>query len=155
MVGMIGRGILFAILWWALTEGMVGGWVESGFVVIAALLSSYLVMRPGSWRWRFRGFLRFGPYFLRQSIRGGTDVALRAFHPRMPIRPGKIDYTLRLPDGPARMFLINAVSLIPGTVSAQLHANVLKVHLLDREMHAHERIAELESRVAALFGMDL
>ena len=53
-------------------------------------------------------------------LKGGVYVAWRAFDPRMPITPELIEYPLRLPPGLPRVILVNMVSLLPGTLSAEL-----------------------------------
>jgi multicomponent Na+:H+ antiporter subunit E len=150
---LLARIPLLGILWWAFVEGEVGGWIPSGLAVLTATLASYPLIPVGAWRWRVRGVLRFLPFFLRQSARGGIDVAARALHPRLPVLPGFIEYPLRLPEGPARVFFVNSLNLLPGTLSAELRDGVLRVHLLHRGMPARERIEQLEGRVAALFGV--
>lgn len=150
---LVARTLTTGVLWWILTEGRPGGVVPSGLVVLASTLSSYWMIAPGGAGWRPQGLLRFVPFFLVQSVRGGVDVALRAFHPRLPILTGLVDYPLRIPDGLPRVFFINALSLLPGTVSAELRGDRLTVHLLDRRLSTGGRIEALEDRVAALFGV--
>jgi multicomponent Na+:H+ antiporter subunit E len=147
--------LLLSVLWWVLVEGEVGDAMLSGLAVLASALASYPLVPMGSWRWRYRGLLRFLPFFLQQSIQGGLDVAWRALHPRLPVLPGFMEYPFRLPDGPARSFFVTALSLLPGTLSADLRNDVLQVHLLHREMPARKRIEQLELRVAAIFEVDL
>lgn len=152
---LLARAILLGTLWWAFTEGHGGSWILSGLAVLTAVLSSFFVLPPGSWPWRHLGLVRFLPFFLQQSIRGGIDVAGRALHPRLPIHPGSVDYPLRLPEGLARVFFITTLSLLPGTLSMQLREDTLRVHLLDCKSPARERIEQLEVRVAAVFGMEI
>lgn len=60
----------------------------------------------------------FVAWFLWQSLRGGADVARRALLPRTPLNPAFVSCRLTIPQGPARVFLINCLSLLPGTLSA-------------------------------------
>lgn len=152
---LLARGLLLGAAWWAAVEGEVGSWTLSGVAVLAAGLASLALIPPGSWRWRPAGLARFLPFFLAQSLRGGADVAARAFHPRLPVLPGTIDYPVRLPEGPARVFFVTVLSLLPGTLSARLRGDVLRVHLLHRGVPARGRIEELEARVADLYGISL
>lgn len=149
------RAGLFALLWWVLVEGRIYGLALAVVVIGAAALTSLSLVPPGSWRLSAAGLARFLPYFLRQSLLGGTDVARRALHPRLPLRPGFFDYPLRLPEGPVRVFLANTVSLLPGTLSAELREDHLRVHLLDAGVPVHGRLGELEERVARLFALEL
>lgn len=154
-MSLLGRAVLLGVVWWAFVEGEVGSRVLSGAAVAAVALASLALAPPGSGRWSPSGLLRFLPFFLSQSLRGGADVAARAFHPRLPVLPGMIEYPLRLPEGPARIFFVVSLSLLPGTLSARLEGDTLRVHLLHRGMPARGRIEELEARVAALFALEL
>ena len=82
-------------------------------------------------------------------------MAWRAFHPRMPITPELIDYPLRLPPGLQRVILVNTVSLLPGTLSAELDGQVLKVHVLDGLGDFMSELEVLEQSVARISGMSL
>jgi multicomponent Na+:H+ antiporter subunit E len=93
----------------------------------------------------------FVPFFLWHSLKGGVDVAWRAFHPRLPITPELIEYPLRLPPGLPRVILVNTVSLLPGTLSAELGGQVLKVHVLDSLGDFLAELETLEQRVGCMF----
>lgn len=95
----------------------------------------------------------FAPFFLVQSLRGGVDVARRALHPRLPLNPCLVRYPLCLEEVPAQVFMANVVSLLPGTLSADLEDSVLTVHALDCALPVTEQLQALESRVARLFGL--
>ena len=92
---------------------------------------------------------------VRESLRGGVDVALRALHPRLPLAPALLAYDLRLAPGLARIFMVNVVSLLPGTLSADLSGSGLSVHVLDRNLPVQHQLQALEQQVAMLFGVSL
>lgn len=143
------RLALFALLWWVLTEGQPGSWpLGVLFAVLAAALSLAL-SRPAPWS--AVGFVRFVPFFLWWSLRGGVDVARRACAPSLPIAPGMLTYRLRLPPGRARVFMTAVISLLPGTLSAEIVRNRLFVHVLDQRASSEADLAALEMKVAALF----
>ncbi|TVQ49170.1 MAG: cation transporter [Gammaproteobacteria bacterium] len=95
----------------------------------------------------------FAAFFVYESIRGAVDVAWRAGHPRLPIDPHLLRHVIRLPAGPPRTLLVSTVSLLPGTLSADLLAedNVLIVHAITSEPQAG--LQRLERRIASLFGL--
>jgi len=72
------RAVLFALLWWMLTEGAADSWLVGAPVVVLAALASGVLL-PGT-SWSLPGLLRFIPFFLWHSLRGGVDVAGRALH---------------------------------------------------------------------------
>lgn len=145
---------LYLLLWWVLTGGDRHSWLIGGLTVGLALLVSITSPAPPT-RLRFSlvGLLRFIPYFLLQSLSGGIDVARRAFSPRLPLDPALIHYPLQLPPGGARIFLLNTVSLLPGTLSADLIDDTLTVHLLDQQRDP--QLQQLEQHVAGLFAISL
>ena len=147
------RFVLFSLIWWVLTDGAMNSWPIGLPAVLLATLLSVMLMPALSWS--LRGILRFIPYFLWYSIRGGVDVARRAMHPRLPISPGLFDYRFRLPPGLSRVFMANIVSLLPGTLSVELGEEILHVHVLDETAAINEELHILESRMADIFGIEL
>jgi multicomponent Na+:H+ antiporter subunit E len=148
----VARGALFGAVWWVLTGGTAYGLPLAVASVAAATAASLALAPPGAWRWTARGFAAFIPFFLWQSASGGVDVARRAFLRRMPLAPGFIEYRFRLRSEAARVFMMNAMNLLPGTLSTRLHGDVVRVHVLDVGMDTEETLRALEVRVAALFG---
>jgi multicomponent Na+:H+ antiporter subunit E len=146
---------LFALLWWILIEGKLAGWWYGIPVILSAVLVSLLLLPASRRRWPLSGTVRFVGFFLWESLRGGIDVALRALNPRLPLNPDLIDYSLRLPEGNARIVLMNTISLLPGTLSANLHDDCLQVHTLDDDPQTMQSLEHVETMVAQLFGIDI
>jgi len=92
------------------------------------VIVSIALLPPAPLVWR--ELLKFTPFFLRRSLQGGANVAWWTFHLSMPIAPERIDFPLRLPLGLLRVILVNTVSLLPDTLSAELHGQA-KIHVLD------------------------
>jgi multicomponent Na+:H+ antiporter subunit E len=149
------RFLLLSFLWSVLTEGYPGAWWFGLPVVTLATLSTRGLRSDFEWRWRLIGLARFLPFFVLQSLRGGIDVALRALNPSLPLAPLLFDYPLRIPRGPARVFLANTVSLLPGTCTTDLLEQHLRVHVLDGSLPITRSLQTVEERVAQLFGIDL
>lgn len=149
------RAVAYSTAVWVVAEGNATGWA---FLLPIAALVAVLDARASGWRvWRVRPLAaaRFAAFFIVQSARAGVDVALRALHPRLPINPDLTVYPLRLRDPSSRVLLANAVSLLPGTLSVQLDADTLQLHVLDAGMRAEPALRELEQRIAALHGVAL
>ena len=147
------RAVLFALMWWVLTDGAMDSWLVGVPVVLFSTLLSVVLLPPFSWS--LTGIARFLPYFLWRSLYGGVDVARRALHPRLPISPGMYDHRWRLPPGLPRVFMANTVSLLPGTLSAELDEEYLRVHVLDRTGAFASELALIEARVARLFNVKI
>lgn len=151
--GWVRRLALFGAIWWILTGGVADGWlVGAPVVVLAAWMSRTLWADPPL---SLRGIARFIPFFARQSLAGATDVAIRALQPSLPLHPGIIRHRLRLPSGVTRVSLANVVSMLPGTLSADLDGEELVIHALDTRQDLHAMVIDLEPRIAAVFGLSL
>jgi len=150
--GLVRAGV-FALLWWILTEDITESWPVGAPVVLLTTLVSMALSPPLPWS--FFGIAQFLPFFIWHSLHGGVDMAWRAFHPKLPIDPGLIDYPLRLPPGMARVFMINTVSLLPGTLSAELIDNCLKVHVIDIHKDALSELMAVEHVVSRIFNTPL
>ncbi len=149
------RAALLAVGWWVLTDGSPGSWMFGVPTIVGATLVSVALLPGKGWRLSPTGLARFVPFFLWQSLAGGWDVALRALRPGRPLSPDFLDYTLRLPEGTARVFMAGVISLVPGTLTVGLGDDRVRVHLLTDDPGALETLRELESRVADLFGLRL
>lgn len=150
-LGALGRGAVLAALWWAFSEGAAGSWLIGGPAVAAATALSLALAPPPLARLHLGGVARFVPYFLRESVLGGVDVARRALDPALPVKPGFVTVPLGALPHAARLMFLVAVSLLPGTLSARLHEDRLKVHVLDRDMDAETALARLRERIEAVF----
>lgn len=147
------RSVLFTLVWWILADGVVSSWWIGVPAVLLAVISSVALLPPVPLVWY--ELLRFVPIFLMRSLLGGADVAWRAFHPGVPIAPELITYPLRLPPGLSRVFMANTVSLLPGTLSAELGENCLTVHVLDGRQDYLSELESVEQNVARMFGASL
>jgi multicomponent Na+:H+ antiporter subunit E len=150
-----GRTALFVLLWLVLTDGDVRSPVLALLLIGASAALSLRMVPPVESSWRPLAAVRLGTFFLRESLHGGVDVALRALDPRLPIDPLIVDHRIRLPDGPARVLFVASVSLLPGTLSTRIDRETLRVHLLDRRSGAERTVGRLEERVAGAFAIDL
>lgn len=147
------RAAVFALIWWILTGGEPGSWLIGGVVIVLATLTSLSLLPKIPFS--TLGFIRFVPFFLWRSFKGGIDVARCALHPRLPLAPSLREYTFRLPKGPARVFMANTVTLLPGTLSVDVGDAGLLVHMLDETRPFDTELDAVERRVADLFGLAL
>jgi len=151
--GVLRRGLLFALVWWVLVGGEIASWWIGVPAVLLAAAASFALLSPVTVVWY--ELFRFVPFFLIRSLLGGLDVAWRALHPSMPISPHLIEYPIQLPSGLPCVFMANTVSLLPGTLSAELGSECLRVHVLNGRKDVLSELETLEQRVAALFGTSL
>jgi multicomponent Na+:H+ antiporter subunit E len=145
------RIALFTTLWWVLAGHSPTGWAVGAVGILSATWVSMMLRSPSLMPFKLFAWLRFVPFFLWNSIRGGIDVALRVLRLQVPLHPSMVDYPMKLPTGPARVLFVNTVSLLPGTLSVRLENNAVTVHALDDALAVQTELAALEARVAKLF----
>lgn len=145
-------GGCLAALWAALTGGDPGSWAIGGPAVAAGAALAWALPPVRPWRLAPVALLRFAGFFAVASVRGAVDVAWRALDPRLPLNPGFRRLRIGLGPGPARVLLANTVSLLPGTLSAELEGDRLTVHALDLGADVAAEVAAIETRIRALFG---
>lgn len=146
---------IMSLLWFVLAEGEFRYW---GLVLLAVLggAGASLVLVPASGLgFSLTGWARFIPFFLWQSVLGGIDVAMRSIAIPVRLDPGYVEMDFRLTDEPARVFVANTMSLMPGTLSVSLDGDRLRMHVLDRSMPNADRAREVETHVARMFRLKL
>jgi multicomponent Na+:H+ antiporter subunit E len=146
------RTLLFIGLWWILAEGHLDGWVLGGVAVAAATLTSIKLLPPGDRPLRLAGLIRFVGFFLWNSLRGGIQVAGMALRGRVALQPGIIELSVTLPRGGTRILLVNALCLMPGTLSVDLDDTSLRLHVLDERLPVVAETRALQAAIAGLFG---
>lgn len=142
-----------AIVWGGLTGWDAASWVFG--IPVIAMATALVLAFPAApaWQLSFTGALRFAVWFAAASARGSLDVAGRAIAWRMPLSPGFRSYRTSLPPGPARIVFANAITLLPGTLSADLEGDRIDVHMLDMRSDLDAELGPLEARVRALFAL--
>ena len=140
-------GLVLASLWWLLTDGSPGSWL----IGLPAVATALWLFGPAKLRLSPVGLLRFLPFFIGNSIRGGLDVALRTLAPEPRVNPELAYYRVSLQSPQARLLFANCVNLLPGTLAADLERDRLRLHLLDRAMNPRQELRPLEQAVARVF----
>ena len=147
--------VALAALWVALTGGVAESWVMGGPAVLLGTALIFLHEAAPRWRLSPIGASRFIAWFALQSMRGAVDVAARAFAWRLPLAPGCRTYRTALPEGAPLLLFANAITLLPGTLTAGIEGDRLVIHMLDTGADLDGELAALERRVAALFALSL
>lgn len=144
--------------------GFFGFWVLLGGVapadlvagVVAALLATWASLRllpPRGRRPQLTAAARLTGRFLLQSVVAGADIAWRALHPRLPLRPGLVRYRTRIAPGPPRTAFCTLASLVPGTLPCGSEGTgTLLVHCLDVASPSAEELAIEESLLRQALG---
>jgi multicomponent Na+:H+ antiporter subunit E len=150
------NGLLITTLWVAFAgyeDPM--SWIIGFPTVIAATWSRNNLSPRRNGGISIAGILRLLPVFLWESFKGGFDVARRVLRLRLEINPGLFDYRLNLSSTSARVLFVDLVSLLPGTLSADIRGDLMRIHALDLDQDSVTELGRLERRVAAVFGQSL
>lgn len=146
------RGFAFALVWWVLAEGRADSWILGAPAVFLALLASLYLSPPGERRLDIVGVFGFIGFFLLQSLKAGVQVAGMALRPRLDLAPALLEFELRLPDGAARVWLVNTLNLLPGTLSVRIERDRLRLHVLDSRGPIEDEVRAAEMRIARMLG---
>lgn len=143
---LLGLGGCLAL--WALLSGN-QGWE---FGVPLALLATWVGVRAnfdvGAVRLRYLpAFLGF---FLCELFIGGWDVARRAWHPRLPIQPQWVSYSMSSEEPRVQLLLSALVGLLPGTFASHFTGQTLHIHALDHRQNWQDTVQQLEQHLQRL-----
>jgi len=145
----LGWVVLYALVWALFTQG--GGWTLGvPSIVLAAWLSLWLGLRP--WHPSLPALPGFLAFFLGKMAAGAWDVAMRAVHPKRPLQPAWLDYTLRSSSSQVRLVLSALVGLLPGTLASRVEGNRMRVHVLDQRQPWEATVKDLEQRLDRLLA---
>jgi len=146
------RTSALVLLWWLLNRGDYASWIIGAPFIAAAVALSMVLAPPRPLRWRPLQVIRFMPVFLWESLKGGVDVTLRVVRPTMPLHPIIVNYKVSLPDGLPRLLMLNVVSLLPGTLSADMHEDKLTLHVLDKHSAFEAEMRRIENFIASMIA---
>jgi len=140
-----------AVLWWVLA----GAAEPASWVIgLPAVCGAWLLRRrlnPFPARAvSLRGALRFAGQFLKLSILSGIGVVRMALHPRLPLRPGIVEYSMGVVSPVDRMVLAGTANLLPGTLTVDLRGDRLILHVLDLEAPVVQEVRAIEALVAGM-----
>ncbi len=133
-----------------LTGGDSASWVLGVPAVLLAYAVTVILAPTAFFSLNPVGLLTFIPYFIMLSAMSGIDVLRRTFSRVPRIDPAVFSFKTRL-EGNPRILLANIISLLPGTLSADLQGDEIRVHVLDREIPAEKSIRSLENRIDQIF----
>jgi multicomponent Na+:H+ antiporter subunit E len=148
------RFAMFAFLWVVLAGVAPLDLLVGAFATVGAAWVSLRLLPPSGRRFHWLAILWLAVRFLWSSVVAGVDVAWRAFHPRMPLRPGFVRYQCGIPAGTARDFYLCMASLVPGSVPAGFEDGHVVVHCLDMALPVAKDMADNEGRLRRVLGED-
>lgn len=133
---------------WALLSSNQGWAFGLPLALLATVASLRLQLHAGPIHLRYLpGFLGF---FVLELFIGGWDVARRAWHPRLHIRPQWVRYEMNSADPRVQLLLSAMVGLLPGTLASHFDGRTLHLHALDHKQHWSHTVTRLEQHLDQL-----
>ena len=143
------RALLYFALWIVVDQSTKPANLVVGLLASAvATWASVKLLPPASGGVRLGQLLMLLPRFLWQSLVAGTDVARRAFAPRLRLQPGFVDYPVGLPRGAGRNAFELIASLMPGSLPSGETEDTIQFHCLDTRQPVLEQLAAEERAYA-------
>lgn len=148
---------------WLIYSGMqTSSWLIGAPMVLAVALlanaarafpeitwSSDAVVRPLRLQ-RLLAYLRFALFFLVNSLRGAVDVSLRTLRPTLGVDPVLYSYPTGLIAESDRVLLAATITLMPGTLAAEINPDHIVIHSLVPDPAMIEDIARCERLITNL-----
>lgn len=136
----------FAALWVLFTQDLHEASLYGLVVVTLSTLVSLLLLPPGPRVWSLVGWAALIPALVWEAILSGTDVALRALRPGMPLKPALI----RLPvheHAQVATALAYVVTMLPGSLAVRLQSGELLLHVLDARGRPERTVRRMQQRL--------
>ena len=149
---MLVRFVIFVALWLVLDGVKPAGLLIGLPAAALAASTSLLLLPPSRSRPRLMARLSLGGHFLWSSVVAGVDVAIRAFHPRLPLRTGFVTCECGIPTGSRRDLFLSMSSLMPGTLPVAEKDGRIVLHCLDTRQPVAGQMADHEARLVRALG---
>lgn len=150
------KTLLFGVLWWSLVESTLSSWLIGIIVVPFATWLSVTLYRnndktaENTANFSFVGLLTFLPFFAWQSLRGGCQTALLALSSR--VAPADfIEFETCLSGRREKILFMHIISLMPGSVSANINGQIIRIHILDINEYSEDSLRDCEHRLSKIF----
>jgi multicomponent Na+:H+ antiporter subunit E len=130
----------FLALWVMLAGVEIADLAVGVMAAIASTVVSLQLLPAGAARLSPFALAKLALRLVWQSLVAGIDVARRALDPRLPLRPGFVTFSPRLPGRTALNIFCTLTSLAPGTLpSGEDDSGAIVIHCLDggRPIAAH------------------
>ena len=173
LIAAVSRALPLGLIWLILTGPEVDYALYGLVSVTTATALSLTLLPPGPDRPRGRvaraaHSLALAGWFLRQTLVGGVDVALRAVRRTPDIAPEVVVAPFLLPPGRGRQLAMALMNLMPGSMVQQVvdasgrpadapdaDPTAVELHTLSGELAPAAQWEELQGRVARAVGVQL
>ena len=141
------------LVFWLILEGANPPGLLIGLptAALATWISTKLIPPRGGYT-SPAALLAFFGHCLWGSLVAGIDLAIRALHPRLPLRTGFVSCPCAISRGPRRDLFLATSSLMPGSLPVEDGNGLIILHALDVEQPHAAQMAETEVRFADATG---
>lgn len=127
------RSVVMFVFWIGLTASL--HWQEMLVGVIASIVTAWVSLKiapedPES-RPSIISWLKFIPILLWEIVVANIDVTKRVLSPKIKVNPGFVLIPTTLKSTRKKWYLAQAITLTPGTVTADIIGDHLLVHWID------------------------
>ena len=145
------KALVLVLIWFILNGTDGASWIIGVPTILLAVALASLIPKQETPAFHLAATTSFLPFFLRYSVVGAWDVALRALKPRMNLRPATLHYRTTLPRGLPSVIFADATTLLPGTLTMSMDDDVVTCHVLDVDADPAAGLNQLETKVKRLF----
>ncbi|MDI6840154.1 MAG: Na+/H+ antiporter subunit E [bacterium] len=119
--------VIWVLVTWSLS------WQELTIGLVVVLFTSLLfgesfpgfkIFSPKRIGW----LIYYIPVWIFACILANLDVAYRAIHPKMPIKPGIVKIRTSLKSDIGKTVLANSITMTPGTMTVDINGEYLYIH---------------------------
>lgn len=156
--GQMSTGFLFLkamslfVLWVLLSASF--EWIHLGLGLILSFFVAWINAGHSPFVPKFGFYLRFLlylPWLFYKIIQSSLHLSKLILHPALPIDPQLISVESKLRHNAAIVLFGNSITLIPGTITAEVDRNNLIVHAMDKALSEDVESKEMESKIADIF----
>ena len=101
---------------------------------------------------RYGLLFAYVPWLGSQIFFSSPQVAYLVLHPKIPVAPYLVHFSVNLPNLTAKVMFGNSITLTPGTVTVRIRGNDFLVHALTREAAVSLVNGVMPMRVSRIFN---
>jgi multicomponent Na+:H+ antiporter subunit E len=141
------------VFWLLLTDGEPSSWILGLPAVALTVWGVHqFPLSKESLKINLGPLLKFIPWYLVKSIRGGFEVSRLALSRSLSLTPARFVYECALVDPRSRAIFAMCLNLLPGTTTVKMDAGTIHIHSLTRVGEARLEVAELEEKMGHMLA---
>lgn len=141
------------VFWVLLTDAAPSSWIIGlPAIAMAVWIIHRFPLSRDPLRVHLGPLLKFVPWFLLKSIRGGVEVSRLALSRSLTLHPALFEHECTLTDTRSRAIFAMCLNVLPGTTTVRIDAETIHIHSLTSVAAARLEVAELEEKIAGMLA---